>query len=215
MVSIRKHITYANVASTMALVLALSGGAAYASHIGSRDIDNNSIRSKDIRDDTVKEKDLDFYALDTKDLFFAGKDIETENLITPDETGFENLGRVNVTIKRKQDLALTAVVNHANERTSNARLTYRVLLDGKMHHDHSYVETVQATGDPDDPRYGLSTVQIRCDGIPAGEHELTLQVRVDQAKASPESGAGVIFDTRSVQVIGFGPIFRPPSRDEF
>ena len=168
MVSVRKHISYTNVASTMALVLALSSGAAYAVHIGSADIENNSIRSKDIRNDTIKEKDLDFHALEPKDLLFEGKDTDTEKLITPDDTWFEKLGRVDVTIKRKQDLVLTAVVNHASERTSNAKLTYRVLLDGKMHHEHRYVETVQATGDPDDPRHGLSTVQILCDAVPAG-----------------------------------------------
>lgn len=47
---IRKHLTYANVASTLALVLASGTGAVYAAgEIGSNDIKNNSIRSKDLK----------------------------------------------------------------------------------------------------------------------------------------------------------------------
>lgn len=48
---IRKHLTYANVASTLALFLALGTGAVYAAgEIGSNDLRNNSVRSKDLKD---------------------------------------------------------------------------------------------------------------------------------------------------------------------
>lgn len=47
----RKHLTYANVTSTLALVIALGAGSAYAvDQIGSGDIRNNSIVSDDLRD---------------------------------------------------------------------------------------------------------------------------------------------------------------------
>ena len=48
---IRRHLTYANVASTLALVLASGTGAVFAAgEIGSNDLKNNSIRSKDLKD---------------------------------------------------------------------------------------------------------------------------------------------------------------------
>ena len=47
---IRRHFTYANVTATLALLLALGGGAAYAvDKINSRDVVNGSIRSVDLK----------------------------------------------------------------------------------------------------------------------------------------------------------------------
>jgi hypothetical protein len=49
-VKIRRHFTYANVTATLALILALGGGAAYAvDKINSRDVVNGSIRSVDLK----------------------------------------------------------------------------------------------------------------------------------------------------------------------
>jgi hypothetical protein len=49
-VRIRRHLSYANVAATLALAGVLGGGAAYAGGlVDSRDIQNNSIRSRDLR----------------------------------------------------------------------------------------------------------------------------------------------------------------------
>ncbi len=53
---LRPHLTYANVMSTLALLVAVAGGgAAYAAAtVGSRDVINNSLKSIDIRNDTSK-----------------------------------------------------------------------------------------------------------------------------------------------------------------
>ena len=48
---IRRHLTYANVTATLALVLAAGTGAVYAAgEIGSRDLANNSVRTQDLKD---------------------------------------------------------------------------------------------------------------------------------------------------------------------
>ena len=48
---IRRHLSYANVTATLALVLALGTGAVYAAgEIGSRDLANNSVRTQDLKD---------------------------------------------------------------------------------------------------------------------------------------------------------------------
>lgn len=47
---IRRHLTYANVTATLALVLAAGTGGVYAANeIGSRQIDNNSVRTQDLK----------------------------------------------------------------------------------------------------------------------------------------------------------------------
>jgi hypothetical protein len=55
----RRLLTYSNVASTLALVVALGGGSAYAAaRIGSAGIIDNSIQSRDLRDGDVRGRDL-------------------------------------------------------------------------------------------------------------------------------------------------------------
>jgi len=45
----RRHLTYANVTATLALFIALGGGAYAISNVGSKDIRNGAIRSADLR----------------------------------------------------------------------------------------------------------------------------------------------------------------------
>lgn len=67
---IRRHLTYANVTSTLALCVALGAGGAYAvDRIGSGDVKNNSLRSDDLRDRVaVKSKDVKKNALTGKEI---------------------------------------------------------------------------------------------------------------------------------------------------
>jgi hypothetical protein len=57
---LRERLTYANVMATIAVVLAVGGGAwaIAGGRIGSRAIKNNSIRSKDIRRHTIRASDV-------------------------------------------------------------------------------------------------------------------------------------------------------------
>src|SRR5436305_13646951 len=45
-----RHLSYANIVATLALFVALGGGALALSKIGSKDIRNHSIKSIDLRD---------------------------------------------------------------------------------------------------------------------------------------------------------------------
>jgi hypothetical protein len=56
---LRSRLSYANVVSTLALFLALSGGAVYAAgKIGSDDIAANAIKSKQIAPGAVQRSDM-------------------------------------------------------------------------------------------------------------------------------------------------------------
>lgn len=67
---IRRHLTYANVTSTIALCLALGAGSAYAlDKIGSGNVKNNSLRSDDLKNRVaVKSKDVKRNALTGKEI---------------------------------------------------------------------------------------------------------------------------------------------------
>jgi hypothetical protein len=57
---IRERATYANVAATLALVLAMGGGAAVAAdQITSKDIAKNAVGGSEIKSNSVKGKDVD------------------------------------------------------------------------------------------------------------------------------------------------------------
>lgn len=78
--SLREHLTYANVAATLAVVLALSG-TAYAAGLP-----KDSVRSKQIKNNTVKSKDI-------KDAGLTGADL-APNTITGAAVDETSLGAV-------------------------------------------------------------------------------------------------------------------------
>jgi hypothetical protein len=71
---LRKHLTYANVISTLCLFIVLGGTswAVASGSIGSREIKDGSVLSKDIRNGQVSGADVDNGSLGTKD-FAKGK----------------------------------------------------------------------------------------------------------------------------------------------
>lgn len=56
----RRHLTFANVTSLLALFVALSGTsyAVVTNSIGTREIKNNSVRSSDVRNGTLRSRDV-------------------------------------------------------------------------------------------------------------------------------------------------------------
>lgn len=86
---IRRHLTYANVTATLALLLALGGGAAYAvDKINSHDVVNGSIRSVDLKNHKAVR------AVDVKRNTLTGRQINERTLestaitqVTGSETG--------------------------------------------------------------------------------------------------------------------------------
>jgi hypothetical protein len=72
---IRRHLSYANVAATLALVGVIGGGAAYASGlIGSADIRNNAVKSADLRNHKAVR------GVDVAKNSLTGKQIKEQNL---------------------------------------------------------------------------------------------------------------------------------------
>lgn len=79
MFRLRRHVSYANVVATLALVLALGMGGAYAlDRIGSPQIKNNSIRSIDLRDGRAVR------GVDVKPNSLGRKQVNEESLVAAD-----------------------------------------------------------------------------------------------------------------------------------
>jgi hypothetical protein len=79
----RKHLTYANVMATMAFLIAIAGGTAYAANtIGSSDIINGQVKSPDIDNNQVQSVDVRDDGLSGGGL--TGADIADSSLTSAD-----------------------------------------------------------------------------------------------------------------------------------
>jgi len=81
---VRDHLTYANVASTIALMIAVAGGTAYAANtIGSEDVIDDSLLSQDIKNDAIGSVDLKNKAAvqspDVRNHSLTGQDIQSHS----------------------------------------------------------------------------------------------------------------------------------------
>jgi hypothetical protein len=81
---LRRRFTYANIVSTIALVLAVGGGAVYAaSKVGPHNIRKNAIRSYHIKNKQVKRQDIAGGAINSNKVSngtLTGKDIQEATL---------------------------------------------------------------------------------------------------------------------------------------
>jgi hypothetical protein len=65
---LRARLSYANVAATAALFVALGGTSYAVVRVDSDDVVNNSLRSKDIRDNTIRSRDIRDRTLRARDV---------------------------------------------------------------------------------------------------------------------------------------------------
>jgi hypothetical protein len=81
---LRRHITYANIVSTLALVLALSGGAVYAAgKIGGNQIRKGAIHSFQIKNRQVRRQDIAGGSINSRKVSndsLTSKDVREETL---------------------------------------------------------------------------------------------------------------------------------------
>lgn len=79
----RSRFTYANVMSTVALFLALGGGAYAAATVGARDIEQDAVRSRHIKNHEVQSRDVRNHSLQGRDVqngSLSGADVASSSL---------------------------------------------------------------------------------------------------------------------------------------
>jgi hypothetical protein len=138
--TIRKHLSYANITATLALLIAIAGGTAYAvDKINSRDIANNSIRSADLKNHKgVRGKDI-------KPNSLTGRQIDESTLRTGsiarlagNETGTECLLQVaqrtcvatSITVSVRSELMVVATGSQESLGNGPGQAVCRVAVDG-------------------------------------------------------------------------------------
>jgi hypothetical protein len=137
-VKIRRHLTYANVASTVTLILALGGSAAYAvDKIKSHDIVNDSIRSADLKNRAaVRARDVRRNALTGREINERTLDARSITQVTGNETGRcvplaapTNCTRASIDLKRASRLLVIATGNEESLGRP-AAASCRITIDG-------------------------------------------------------------------------------------
>ncbi|MDQ3571886.1 MAG: hypothetical protein M3383_03375 [Actinomycetota bacterium] len=137
---IRRHLSYANVTATIALLLAAGTGGAYAiNSIGSRDIKDNSIRSQDLRDGrAVRGKDVRPNSLGGREIneralvasrFIALHGSEAGNC-DPSSSAFIDCVDVQIPLKRSSRLLVMATGGLAANAPGIARSQCEIRIDG-------------------------------------------------------------------------------------
>ena len=162
---IRRHLTYANVAATLALVLAMSGSA-YALIVTSADIKNGTIKSIDVGNDKLTGTDLKNRSVGTADL---GLNVNSAGVsktsVSSPETQANELASVTMTLKKPGDVLGVLTLQTDGVAAPSTTLTLTPYVDGVQHGSHTYV--VPAEG-------SLETVTILCNAIPAGSHTFSI-----------------------------------------
>jgi hypothetical protein len=156
---IRGRLSYANVMSSIAVLLALGAGGAYAaSKIDSRDIENGTIRTVDLS------------------FGLAGKGSEATDTM-PLDTKFTTI--LTRTVKTHQEgwMFVGGEIETINTAPENAETTTRVRMDG-VPEETRFTNTTLAGTTDSNPAW------FQCNALPAGTHTVELQVRVDAGAAA-------------------------------
>lgn len=134
---IRRHLSYANVAATLALVGVLGGGAAYAGGlVGSGDVQNNSLRSedlknhkavraRDVRRDTLTGKQIRERTLNAAQFSAMGGSQELG--CDPIDATFVDCASVTISLRRPGQVFVVATgANYSEGTAANGNCEVRV-----------------------------------------------------------------------------------------
>ena len=179
---IRQHLSYANVAATLALVGVVGGGGAYAaSKIGSSDIRNNSVRSADLKNKkAVRGIDVKPDALGGRQIKERSLDISSLVAVAGDEpvgcnpgAAFAACAGVTVELDRPAQLLAVATGGHRSEG-GPAKAICQVRIDGAPSalsaapgEEATDNTSISATG-------GFARTVVTPERISAGRHAVSL-----------------------------------------
>ena len=198
---IREHLTYANVAATIALAGVIGGGGAYAAGvIDSGDIENNSIESRDLRNRKAVR------AADVRPDGLTGKQIKEKTLdalsflpigggqgtCDPTGTTFVECAEADVRLASKGRLFVVATGEYFSA-DPDANLTCRIATD-----DEETAAGVSPGQSPDNTALeqtdGLA-VTLVTKRLPKGQHSVALRCN------EPTAGDGALASA-SIAVLG-------------
>jgi hypothetical protein len=181
-VRIRRHLSYANVMATLALLLSLAGGAYAVEKISSRDVVNNSLRSADLRNGRavkahdVKSNDLTRKQIDERTLDAAAfAPIAGDESVDCDPSSASLVDCVKTTLPLKERSRILVIATGNEESVSApAQASCRLRID-------SSVETLAVS--PGEGAFdntsstatnGFARTLVTDDPLPRGRHTVAL-----------------------------------------
>jgi hypothetical protein len=205
---------YADVTASVALFLALSGGA-YALAIP-----RNSVGARQIRAGAVRASEIAHGAVRADELAPRAVRRESIGFRLGEAAGNGGSETTPVSLKAGQSAVLAEAPLVIRERglialASGAVTVTNPVGDGKDGEAATVKLLVLHNGDPEGPAFtqtvgdGMSEtipVSIQCNGLRSGGNEFSLELLATGASGA----AGVIAGSRSLDVASFGPIFNPP-----
>ena len=191
---LRERLTYANVASTLALVLAMTGGAYAAGFIDSGDIENNSIESRDLKNKDVKGVDVRGNALTGREIKektlnasvlapLTGRDVPGCDPVLGE--GASECGGAEIRLPSRGRVLVIAT----GEFAGNGELACRIRADNQS------VGSVAtpSTGGAGTDGFSLTLVTQR---LASGKHRLSLRCEETQADG--------LLTSASIAILGIG-----------
>ena len=201
---IRRHLSYANVTATVALFLALGGGAYAVSKVSSREIANDSIRSVDLKDrKAVKAKDVKRNGLTGRQISETTLDAEKFAPVVGDETVDCNPPSTmafatcaTTTLRLKQRSRILAIATGNQESVGGpAQASCRLRIDGVT--ETLAVEPGEQTSDNTSgiATNGFARTVVTSE-LPRGRHEVSLVCK--------ELAGNVRIDAPTIAAIAIG-----------
>ena len=202
---IRRHLSYANVTATLALFVALGGGAYAIDKVNSHDIVNGTIRSVDLKNRKA------VHAADVKRNGLTGKQIKERTLhaesfapIAGDETvdcdpssatTFTNCATTTLRLKERSRILVVATGNEESVG-GPAQAFCRVQIDGApetLAVEPGEIVTDNTSGTATN---GFARTVVKRDPLARGQHKIAL--------ACKESLGNVRIDVPTIAAIAIG-----------
>jgi hypothetical protein len=203
---IRRHLSYANVTATLALFLAMAGGAAYAvDKVNSHDVVNGTIRSidlknrkavrgADVKHDTLTGSQIDEQSLNIGAVSRIGGD-EDVNCDPNSASSFTTCARVELTLK-KRSMVLIIVTGNQESVGGPAQAGCRITVDGVR--EGLGVLPGESLNDNTSPgaTNGFARTFVPRSTVPIGVHHFALVCQ--------EFSGNVRIDTPTIAVLAVG-----------
>lgn len=198
---LRDHLTYANVAATLALAGVIGGGGAYAAGvIDSGDIADNSVRSKDLRDRrAVGGRDVKRNGLTGAEIREGTlKSIDfapiagDQGTCDPSSSTFVDCARKSIRLKARGRL-LAIATGEFFSVGAGASLTCRIAVDGD--NSNAGASPGEVTNSTDLTSTDGFAMTLVTDRLAKGSHTVALRC------SEPTSGDGVLASA-SIAVLG-------------
>jgi hypothetical protein len=179
---IRQHLTYANVVATLALFIALGGGAYAVSQVTSGEIKNNTIKSADLRDrKAVKGSDVRRDTLGAKEIAEQSLDASRFLRVAGDEPGacdpsssaFIECADVTIDVARRSRV-LVVTTGGQRSAVGEAKAECEVQVDGVSTALRANPGEEGSSNTSASATNGFARTLVTPDPVARGTHEIAL-----------------------------------------